>query len=116
MYESNGLLEAGHYYSDENWDRTQDYTLAELAAAGGKVTRVRLLTEVWPGMGRVADISYIHGEVNGKLVQINLSNCDGVIGTMLRDMKKEFIAWAKREKVFAKGLGLLDEGNWSVVY
>jgi hypothetical protein len=29
-------------------------------------------------------------------------------------MKGALINWAKREGVYAKALGLLDEGNWSV--
>src|SRR5699024_11967183 len=31
-------------------------------------------------------------------------------------VKGELIAWAKSEVVLAKGLGLLDEANWSALY
>jgi hypothetical protein len=95
-------------------DYADEMTLGELVRQGGKVTRVRLLTEVWPGRGRMADISYIHGTLpSGKVVPLRL----GVYGgTLLRSLKGEFIAWAKEEGVYAKGCGLLDEGNWSILY
>lgn len=97
----------GVSYNDE-------MTLGELVRQGGRITRVRLLTEVWPGRGRMADISYIHGTLpSGKVVPIRL----GVYGgNLLRSLKGEFIQWAKEEGVYAKGCGLLDEANWSVLY
>jgi hypothetical protein len=110
-HETNGLLD-GHAYH-EAVDYTVQYTLKDVAEAGGHVTRVRLLTEVWPGHGRVADVSYIHATLgNGKTVpvRVDVDNC-----TPLRQLKGKLIEWAKREGVFAKGLGLLDEGNWSVL-
>lgn len=94
-------------------DYADQMTLGALVAAGGRVTRVRLLTEVWPGRGRMADISYIHGTLpSGKVVPLYVDVQSGA----LRDLKGEFIAWARREGVYAKGCGLLDEANWSVLY
>lgn len=78
-----------------------------------RIERVRLLTEVRPGYGRIADVSYIWGRTtDGRLV-----NVTGYPATnLLKNVKRDFIAWAQEEKVFAKGIGLLDEGRWSVMY
>lgn len=95
-------------------DYANQMSLGELIAAGGKVTRVRLLTEVWPGRGRMADISYIHGALpDGTVVPLHLGTLNS--GGLLRELKGDFIEWAKVEGVFAKTSGLLDEGNWSVL-
>ena len=84
-----------------------DYTLSELAAAGGRITRVRIFREY----GRM-DLSSAHGSVNGEMVRIaQLPH----IFCPIRQFKGELIAWAREEGVYAKGIGLLDEGNWSVL-
>lgn len=108
VVETNGL--DGSNYHD-TVDHGQDYTLNELAAAGGKVTRLRMLTERgYPYM----DISYAHGTLpDGRIVPINLAGADRL---RRRNLKGDLIEWAKREGVFAKRLGLLDEANWSVLY
>lgn len=87
-------------------------SLAELSKRGGKVTRVRVLTERTPA-GRVADISYIHGEIEGVRYDIRLD-----LGNLIpvNRVKGELIAWAKREGVFAKGIGLLDDSLWSKLF
>lgn len=109
--ETNGLLDGHAYHDAVDYDR--QYSLSEVAAAGGKISRVRLLTEVWPGRGRIADVSYIHATLpNGTTVPVSIG-VDNL--TPLREMKGAFIAWAKREHVFAKNIGLLDEGNWSTL-
>lgn len=110
--ETNGLVDGAAYHSAV--DQSRQYSLSEVAEAGGKITRVRLLTEVWPGRGRIADVSYIYATLpDGKTVpvQIGVDNL-----TPLRELKGAFIAWATRERVSAKNLGLLDEGNWSTLY
>lgn len=110
--EDNGLLDGHAYHSDVDYSR--QYSLAEISAAGGKISRVRLLTEVWPGRGRIADVSYIHATLpNGKTVPVSVG-VDNL--TPLREMKGAMIAWATREHVSAKNIGLLDEGNWSKLY
>ena len=61
----------------------------------------------------LCDISYIHATLpDGRTVPVYLGvgNC-----TPRPALKAAFIAWAKEEGVFAKGLGLLDESNWSVL-
>ena len=107
-----GVQETNGIPDGYTFDR-QEVTLSELAEKRGKITRVRLLTERWPS-GRMADVSYIHGVLgDGTPVRIRETyHCSG----LLRTMKKQFIDWAKEEGVYAKGLGLLDEGNWSVLY
>jgi hypothetical protein len=90
------ISEAGHTHLGDS----------ELA----KITRLRLLTERgYPYF----DISYCYGELkDGTAVRI-----DGVPMHLSRKTPKaDLIAWAKSEGAFAKGLGLLDEGNWSVLY
>ena len=109
--ETNGLID-GHAYHGEV-DYTDFYSLADVKAAGGKITRVRLLTQRWPE-GRRADISYIHATLgNGKTVPVNIQ-CEN--GIFLHKLKGEFIRWAQSEGVFAKSIGLLDNANWSVMY
>jgi hypothetical protein len=111
-HETNGLLNGSEYHAAV--DYSVQYTLKDVAEAGGKVTRLRLLTEVWPGAGRRCDVSYCHATLgNGKTVPVQVGG--NVSGVFLRDLKKALIDWAREEKVFAKGLGLLDEGNWSIL-
>lgn len=87
-------------------------TLSEIAARGGRISRVRILKEY----GR-CDISYIHATLaDGTIVPVNMCWMPSSgIGLWFREVKGEFIAWAKAEGVYAKGLGLLDEGNWAVL-
>lgn len=109
--ETNGLVNGHAYHAEVDYSRT--YSLREVSDLGGKITRVRILTEYVPGVGSLADISYIHASLpDGKIVPVQneINNL-----TPLRNMRKEMIEWAKREHVFAKALGLLDNGNWSVL-
>lgn len=111
--ETNGLINGHEYHGQVDYSRT--YTLADLHAEGGKITRVRLLTERWPS-GRMADVSYIHAELpGGKIVPVNVGIDSGDLYGP-KGVKARMIQWGKREGVFAKGIGLLDEGNWSVMY
>lgn len=106
LNESNGLIDGHAYHSSV--DYAAEMTLAEVAQAKGRITRVRILAE-----GLYCDISYIHATLpDGRQVPVRVS---GGIGSLFRNLKKDFIDWAKEEGVFAKGLGLLDEGNWSVL-
>ena len=108
--ETNGLIDGAAYH--EEVDYSILYTLAMVKDEGGRISRVRLLTERWPA-GRMADVSYIHATLpSGKIVPVQV----GASSTFLWKMKGEFIEWAKREGVFAKSIGLLDEANWSVMY
>jgi hypothetical protein len=95
-------------------DLDYDVTLSELAARGGKIVRVRWIGgDYIPGRGKCYDLSYVHGEIDGQRVRINLQGCDewGLIPR--RQLKAAMIAWAKNEGVYAKGIGLLD--NYSIL-
>lgn len=108
--QTNGLVD-GHAYHGEVDYSVRPLSLAEVKAEGGKITRVRILTERTYG-GTLCDISYIHATLrNGKTVpvQSELNNL-----TPLRNLKKAMLDWAQREGVFAKSIGLIDEGNWSI--
>lgn len=101
-----GVRETQPIVDGYNFDR-ETISLRELADGKGRVTRVRILKE-----GPYCDISYIHGQLgDGTDVRINVQVGSG----RYFGLKGEFIAWAKEEGVYAKGLGLLDEGNWSVL-
>lgn len=99
-------------YHDEV-DYSGAMTLAGVAREGGRISRVRILTERVPGEGRVADVSYVHATMpDGSIVPVK-----GVAIYLapFHSIKAEFVAWAREEGVYAKALGLLDEANWSVM-
>ena len=73
------------------------------------ITRLRLLTE---GGYPYLDISYCYGVLrDGSPVRVQIT-CQPL---SRQTPKADLIAWAKMEGAYAKGLGLLDEGNWSVL-
>jgi len=84
------------YHQARDFKKTVDWT-----TPGLKVTRLRLLTD--PGFP-VWDVSYCHGVLNGEDVRVNLPFSQvpkkNVVGFIIEE--------AKRDKVFAKGLGILD--------
>jgi len=94
---------------------TEDYmTLNELAARGGRIVRVRWIGgDYVPGRGKCYDLSYVHGEVNGQ--RVSITHLPAAFLVPRRQIKGELIAWAKEEQVYAKGLGLLDDGNFSIL-
>jgi hypothetical protein len=109
--EFNGLVNGSEYHAQVDYSRF--LSLKEVAAAGGKITRLRILTERTPG-GTLCDVSYIHATLpSGEIVNVQ-NHLDNL--TPKYQLKGKLIEWAKREGVFAKGLGLLDEGNWSILY
>lgn len=74
-----------------------------------RITRLRLLTE--PGYPYF-DISYVYGVLkDGRHCRI-----DGAPMHLGRKtIKRDLIEWAKEEGAYAKGLGLLDDSNWSIL-
>lgn len=89
--------------------------LDSFAAAGGQIIRFRLLTEVVPGVGRCADVSYIVGRLpGGELVRVYNGGIAPL--TPLRVMKRCLIEWGNRVNVNMKSIGFLNEGNWSVMH
>lgn len=105
-------VQVDHRYHEQV--SSEALTLGEVAARGGKISRVRLIGgDYIPGRGKCYDVSYVHATVGGTIHQVNLQGLDNWSLLPRRDVKGEFIAWAKNERVFAKALGLLDEGNYS---
>lgn len=101
--EANPLGDSDAYYQRE-WEHM---TLAALRNEGGRVTRVRWLTE-----GLYADLSYVHGVLpDGRPVRLT----DAPMSCLARKRMGMLIDWAKVSGVFAKGIGLLDQGNWSTL-
>lgn len=101
-----GMAVNGDYHAQV--DHSDQHTLRMVADKGGKITRVRVLKE-----GGKCDISYIHATLpDGKIVPVQV----GVEHLIwFKGLRREFIAWAQREGVFAKSIDLLDESVWSVL-
>lgn len=107
--ETNGLLDGTAYHNGV--DYADEMTLGNFAAAGGKITRLRILGG-GPSDGFMCDTSYCHGVLpDGRIVPIS----GGPMCFPVCRTKATLIDWAKEEGVFAKGIGLLDEGNWSTL-
>jgi hypothetical protein len=111
--ETNPLGDEGH-----NWENFEDdaITLAELQARGGRISRLRFLTESgYPYM----DVSYVQGVLpNGRNVSINIQgDCSRIRkGRGSEPYMSDLIAWAQDEGVFGKGIGMLDRGVWSILH
>jgi hypothetical protein len=97
--ETNGLVNGTEYHEQFDYNNAGEVDWTE---PGLKVTRLRLLSD--PGFP-YWDVSYCHGKLStGENVRVSLpfdqipkKNITGFI-----------IDQAKKEKVFAKGLGILD--------
>lgn len=115
VVETNPLVSGHEYHASV--DYADEITLAEVARRGGRISRVRVLTGSWAGQ-KMADVSYIHAVLpSGKIVPVNVTgDLQGVPLWGPKGLKSQLIAWAREEGVFAKALGLLDEGNWSVLH
>jgi hypothetical protein len=106
-----GVDETNPSWTSEVTNETVDYdqrvTLGDPRLA--RIVRLRLLTE--PGYPYF-DISYCYGVLkDGTHVRI-----DGAPMHLGRKtIKRDLIAWAKEEGAYAKGLGLLDDNNWSIL-
>lgn len=94
--EVNGLVDGLSYHEARRGAKTVPWT-----AKGLKVTRFRLLSD--PGFP-MWDVSYCHGELNGKPVDVSLP----FFQLPKYGWKKAIVEHAKRDGVFAKGLGILD--------
>lgn len=103
--ETNNIAFAEYNYEQVDYD--EYVTLGDPRLAS--IDRLRLLTE--PGYPYY-DISYCYGTLkDGRHVRIS-----GAPQHLRRSKPKaDLIAWAREEGAYAKGLGLLDEDNWSVL-
>lgn len=88
---------------------SETISLREVSDRGGRITRVRILQE-----RGLCDVSYIHATLaDGSIVRVS-PDFDSLC-VPRRQMKGNMIEWAKEQGVYAKGLGLLDDSNWSVL-
>jgi hypothetical protein len=90
-------------------------TLSELASSKGTIVRVRWIGgDYIPGRGRCYDLSYVQGQLpDGRRVSLDQLPASFLIPR--HQLKKAMIEWAKEEGVFGKGMGLLDDGNYSIL-
>jgi hypothetical protein len=85
------------------------YTFHDIQALGGRITRLRLLSD--PGFP-MWDVSYCHATLpDGRIVRVETTFFQlprrNTIGAIIED--------ARREGYHAKAIGLLDRGNWSTL-
>lgn len=104
-----GTLVDGSYHGTVDRS-TGRYSAAAVQRMGGRITRLRLLTD--PGCP-FFDISYCHATLpDGRIVPVDLGE-----GQLPRRNTLGFlIGLAEREGYNAKRLGLLDRSNWAVLY
>lgn len=104
MYETN-RLEDDLVFEYHTIDR-EPITLLELADAGGQVTRVRMFREAG-----YTDVSYVYGVLpDGTEVRVwDLPDAEYALPVHL------LLSWAKSEGIYAKGIGLLNSLNWSIL-
>lgn len=95
--ESNGLVDGIKYHRERGQVRRVDWSEPHL-----RVTRLRLLSD--PGFP-VWDVSYCHGVLahTGELVDVEVPFQQ----LPKRGFKAAIVAWARREGVYAHGLGIL---------
>lgn len=106
VHETNPLALSSHTHETVNYD-LGDIPLSDPDLVS--INRLRLLTERgYP----YYDISYCYGTLkDGTHVRVDL----GASRLSRRNLKGELIRLAKEAGRFAKGMGLLDEGNWSIL-
>lgn len=103
VHEDNPLIDGQAYHAVER--ESVQLTDPRLA----KVTRLRLLSDrglpFW-------DISYTHGVLkDGTPVRIEWP--EGGFHPSKRELKRSIVNECKKHGIFAKGLGLLDDGTYS---
>lgn len=100
--ETNGLTNGIQYHKDCWENEHPDYPYGvDWTKPGLKVTRLRLLSD--PGYP-AWDVSYCHGVLDGHHVCVLLPFSQ----LPKRNVVGAIITYAKRDKVYAKGLGILD--------
>lgn len=99
-----GSVKAGQEYHSQFNEAPTVYWDAK----GLKITRFRILTD--PGFP-AWDVSYCHGRLNGKPVNVDLPFAQ----MPKRGWKRYVVEMAKKDGVYAKGLGILDPINISAI-
>lgn len=98
--ERNGLVDAQSYHNDRHSQETID--TVDWTTKGLRVTRLRLLSD--PGFP-AWDVSYCHGILDGKHVDVQLPFDQ--LPKYKGSITKHIIEYAKKDGVYAKGLGIL---------
>lgn len=99
-YETNGLTK------EQANNRLEAYRNARTVywtAKGLKITRLRLLSD--PGFP-MWDVSYCEGKIGNEFVIVSLP----FFQLPKKAIKKTIVAAAIKDNVYAKGLGILDDG------
>jgi hypothetical protein len=105
MISTNNLSDYGVSGSDYH-GQYASAPLVDWTEKGLYITRLRLI-----GDGGILDVSYCHGRLaDGTLVKVQVP----FDRLPLRGHKRVIVEWAKREKVFAQGLGIFD--NISILH
>lgn len=109
---SYGANETNPLWMSEATHENIDYSEGDVPLSDLRITRIvrlRLLTD--PG-SPFYDISYCYGQLkDGRYIRVNLG--DHMLPK--RGTKGRLIELAKEAGRYGKGLGLLDEGNWSIL-
>lgn len=104
------------YEGEQGYTPTEDFmSLAELASRNGRISCVRWIGgEYIPGRGRCYDLSYVHGALPDG-TEVSITHLPAAFLVPRRGLKGALIEWAKDQGVYAKGIGLLDEGCFSIL-
>jgi hypothetical protein len=94
--ETAGLIDGQAYHAERRGAGTVDWT-----EPGLYVTRLRLISD--PGFP-MWDVSYCHGILNGQPVNVQLP----FYQLPKRGLTRAIVEAAKRDRVYARGLGILD--------
>lgn len=98
--ETSGLVD-GIAYHNERHSQEGGVETVDWTTKGLYVTRLRLLSD--PGFPWW-DVSYCHGRLNGRHVNVQLPFSQ----LPKRGMLGAIIKYAKEDRVYAKGIGVLD--------
>lgn len=101
--ETNSLGNFQEASSYHRWNTENQHELGQVlwTHPGLKITRLRLLTD--PGFP-FWDVSYCHDLLDGKHVRVLLPFSQ----LRRKNISAQIIEYAKRDKVYAKGVGILD--------
>lgn len=116
-HETNPLTDSRSYYKpEEQW---AELTLGELATQGGRITRVRFLTQRVGGGHHLYDLSYVHGALRDG-TKVRVLGVPHIALEARTRIKPRLVSWAVDQGVNGKEMGLLDDaddgGTWSVLY
>lgn len=94
--EVNGLVDGPAYHAERAAAPSVEWTEPGLI-----ITRLRLVSD--PGFP-LFDVSYCHGTLGGEAVDVLLPFSQ----LPKRGMKRAIVGYAMKDKLFAKGMGILD--------